>query len=70
MIEWLYANLSTIMISAVIAAVLVLAVLSLVRDKKKGKSITCSGSCGNCGACKGCSAVANKDNNVKTTSAK
>ena len=69
MIEWLYANLSTIIISAVIAAVLVLAVVSLVRDKKKGKSITCSGSCGSCDACMGCSAGADKNNNKKPTSA-
>ena len=44
---WLGANIGTILICAVILAVVALLVWSLIRDKKKGKSC--------CGGCSGCS---------------
>ncbi len=55
MFTWIAENLPTIGISAVVLAVVCLAVLSLVHDKKKGKS-SCGGNCGCCpmgGSCHG-----------------
>ena len=46
-LSWLAANIGTIVICAIIVAIVVLLVWSLIRDKKKGK--TC------CGGCSGCS---------------
>ena len=59
MLEWLYANWANILIIALVIAILALAVISMVRDKKAGKS-----SCGcNCAKC----AMAGKcHSNVKT----
>lgn len=47
MIEWIKGNLPTIFVAAVIAALIILAVIKLVRDKKKGKP-SCGGCCGGC----------------------
>ncbi len=47
MIFWISANIGTIIVVLLVAAVVALAVWSMVRDKRKGKS-----SCG-CG-CSGC----------------
>lgn len=41
--------LATIIISLVLVLVVVLAISSIVRDKKQGKS-TCGGNCGHCPA--------------------
>lgn len=45
-LAWLTANLGTIIICAVLIAVVALLIYSLIRDKKKGKS--------SCGGCSGC----------------
>lgn len=45
--EWLIQNLGTIIVCAVIVAGCALLVWSLIRDKKKGKSL-CGGNCGSC----------------------
>ena len=53
MLVWLTANLATIMIGAVLLAVISLIIASLIRDKKKGKS-SCGCGCRDCpmdGAC-------------------
>ncbi len=50
---WLAENITTIIICFVLVLIVALAVFSIVRDKKKGKSC-CGGSCGGCsmnGAC-------------------
>ena len=47
MLHWISANLSTILITLVLIAIVVLIIRSLIRQKKQGKS-----SCGN--GCKGC----------------
>lgn len=55
MLAWLSANLSTIIISLVLVAVVALIVIGLVKDKKKGKS-TCGNNCAHCamaGSCHG-----------------
>ena len=60
MTEFLSENISTILISLLILAVVALIVRKLVRDKKAGRSfcaMSATGTCGNCAHRKdGCSA--------------
>ena len=54
MFEFVSQNLSTIIISAVVFAVIILDIVYLVRRKKQGKNICeCSGCNGNCSGCSG-----------------
>ncbi len=53
MLHWLSSNLSTIVISLLLLAVISLIVRYLIRQHKQGKH-SCGGSCGACGACKNC----------------
>ena len=53
MLGWLSANLINILLVAVIAAVVVLLIRGMIRDKKAGKS-SCGGNCASCGACSSC----------------
>lgn len=53
MLHWLSSNLSTIVISLLLLAVIFLIVRYLIRQHKQGK-YSCGGSCGACGACKNC----------------
>ena len=53
MLHWLSSNLSTIVISLLLLAVIFLSVRYLIRQHKQGKH-SCGGSCGACGACKNC----------------
>lgn len=46
---WLMENLSTILVSLVIVAAIVLAVRSIKKDKANGKS-SCGGNCRSCGS--------------------
>ncbi len=41
--------MGTVIILAVVAAMVGLAVRSMVRDKKNGKSLQCGGDCSHCG---------------------
>lgn len=53
MFAWLSENLATVLITLGLAAVVVLIIRSMLRDKRKGKS-SCGGNCGCCpmsGAC-------------------
>ena len=55
MLQWLTANLGTILISAVLLAVVILIVVYLLRQKKAGKS-SCGAVCAHCamhGRCHG-----------------
>lgn len=52
MLEFLQNNWGSLLVGAIILAVVVLIVIKLVRDRKAGK-FTCGGNCGSCGACKG-----------------
>lgn len=45
--EWLTANIGTIIICTVLVAFFTILIVSLIRDKKKGKS-SCCGSCSSC----------------------
>lgn len=41
--------MGTIVVGLLLAAVVALAVRSMVRDKKNGKSLQCGGDCSHCG---------------------
>ena len=55
MLNWIAANLSTILIALGLAAVVAAIIVGIVKDKQQGRS-SCSGSCGhcpmNCSCCK------------------
>ena len=49
--EWLLSNLGTIVVSLILIAVVALAVRTLIRNRKNGRSCcgtSCSGCAGNC----------------------
>ena len=51
MFSWIGANLSTILISIVLIAIVTFISLSLIRQKRQGKS-SCGGDCASChGGC-------------------
>ena len=47
MLDWIAANAGTLLVSAVLLALVILAVVKMVRDRKQGKS-TCGMGCGGC----------------------
>ena len=49
MFQWFTANVWTIVICAVLIGIVTAIIISMVRKKRKGKSVVC-----NCGNCKGC----------------
>lgn len=49
MFTWLTNNLGTIIICAVLIAIVAAIIISLIKKKKQGKSMVC-----NCGSCKSC----------------
>lgn len=53
MLQWISANIGTILISLVLLAVVALIIRSMMRDKKQGKS-SCGGNCASCGGCCAC----------------
>lgn len=52
MLEFLQQNWGSLLVGAIVLAVVILIVIKLVRDKKAGR-YTCGGNCGSCGACSG-----------------
>ena len=58
MLQWISANIGTILISLVLLAVVALIIRSMVHDKKQGKSSWG----GNCAGCAACGACHNKSN--------
>ena len=55
MLAWLYANLSTIIISAILLAIVIAISVYLINQKRKGKS-SCGCNCAHCalhGRCHG-----------------
>ena len=48
MITFLTENLSTIIVALILAAVVVLVIRKMYRDKKAGHGCSCGGSCGCC----------------------
>mgnify|MGYP004554066887 FL=1 len=53
MLNWLTANLSTIIVSAVLLAIVILISTYLIRQKKAGKN-SCGGNCAHCAMHGGC----------------
>ena len=47
MLQWISANIGTILISLVLLAVVALIIRSMMRDKKQGKS-SCGAGCAHC----------------------
>ncbi len=41
--------MGTVIVLAALAGIVVLVIRSMIRDKKKGKSLQCGGDCGHCG---------------------
>ncbi len=52
---WLKDNLVTIAVCLVLAAIVVLIIRSMIRDRRAGRS-PCGGNCTSCGVCGGCHA--------------
>lgn len=52
MLEFLRANLSTIIVALALAVIVALTVRKMIKDKKAGK--TCSSCGGSCAGCSGC----------------
>ena len=50
MLDFIVANLGTIIISLLLVFIVALAARSIIKDKKSGKS-SCGGNCGSCGGC-------------------
>ncbi len=50
---WLTENLGTIIISLILLAVVAAIIISMIRDRKKGKS-SCGCDCAHCGGCCTC----------------
>lgn len=53
MLQWISANIGTILISLVLLAVVVLIIRDLAGKRKQGKS-SCGCDCSNCAACGAC----------------
>ncbi len=53
MMEWLLANIGTILITLLLILTVAAVVRSLIRDKKRGRSI-CGGNCAHCKMCAAC----------------
>lgn len=53
MLAWLTENLGTIVVALRLLAVVTAIIVSMIRDKKKGKS-SCGCDCAHCGCCGSC----------------
>lgn len=62
--EFLYGNLATILIGLILLGLMALAVRSIWRDKKQGKS--CKSCGGSCSGCLGCSMRGTKSDSSGT----
>ena len=54
MINWLLANLATVVLSLVLLLIVFLVVRGMIRDKRSGKS-SCGCGCEGCSGCSTCS---------------
>ena len=53
MLDFFVNNLGTLLAGVIVLAVVILVIVKLIRDKKKGK-IACGCDCGHCAASAGC----------------
>ncbi|MBO4390910.1 MAG: FeoB-associated Cys-rich membrane protein [Lachnospiraceae bacterium] len=60
MISWLLGNLGTIVISFLLLLVVAGIILSMIRDKKMGRS-SCGGNCSHCNLCNSCRSAKNPE---------
>ena len=60
MLEWLYSNMANILIIAAVLGIVTLAIVSMVRDKKAGKSCSCGCSCSHCAMAGKCHSATSK----------
>lgn len=67
MLQWLWANLATILICLALIAIVAAIIIGMVRDKKSGKS-SCGCGCENCAMSAACHA-ANQDTQAKEKNA-
>ena len=51
MILWITENIGTIVVSLILILIVTGAILTMIRDKKQGRSC-CGGNCSKCGMCK------------------
>lgn len=49
MLTWISENIGTIIICAVLVAIVAAIIVSMVKKKRRGQSMVCN--CGNCKAC-------------------
>ena len=54
---WLTENLATVLVLLIVSALVALVIAGMIRDKRKGKSVTCGGCSGCSGNCAHCRAV-------------
>ncbi len=54
MFAWLVQNIATIIISLILLVIVAAIVIKLVKDKKKGKSVTCGNNCAHCAMAGSC----------------
>ena len=54
MTGFIQENWGSLLVGAILLAVVALIVVKLVRDRKSGRH-SCGGDCGSCGACRECS---------------
>ena len=60
MFEWLYSNLANILIIGAVLGIVTLVVVSMIRDRKAGKSCSCGCSCSHCAMAGKCHPDTNK----------
>ena len=53
---WIAANIGTILITLLLVLIVAGIILSMIRDKKQGRS-ACGGNCAHCKGCTACSAA-------------
>ncbi len=61
MIHWITENLGTILVALIVLCVVAAIAATLIRDRRKGKCVSCDGCSGNCPHASGCAAPHKKD---------
>ena len=63
-LDWIAANIGTIIVCAILAAIISLIVVYLIRQRKKGKHLcSCGGCCESCAMGCSCGAAKNDSEN-------
>jgi hypothetical protein len=58
--DWLTANLGSIVVGLVVALIVAAIIVKLIRDKRKGKALGCDCGCSGCDASAACAGNAEK----------